>query len=62
VAFTWMDDEDGRFRESRASAILNDAAPPVSDPVGAAMRNYGVTPVVRSEREACVPNRRPDGN
>ena len=51
VAFAWMDTSTVRSPESRAYAILNDADRPVSEQVGAAMRSYGVTPVVWSERE-----------
>ena len=52
VAFAWLDTKEVRSPESRAYAILNDSDQPVSHHVVAAIRNYGLSPVVWSERES----------
>ena len=52
VAFKWIDTREVRPRESRAYALLNDQQGLASTTVVAALRNYEVTPVLWSQREA----------
>ncbi len=51
VAFSWIDTKDVRSPESRAYAILNDTDSPVPANVLGAVRNYGVYPMLWSERD-----------
>ena len=51
IAFAWLDTKAVRSPESRAYAILNDSDQPVSQQVVTAIRSYGVSPVVWSDRE-----------
>ena len=54
VAFLWFDTKDVRPPDSRAFAILNDADESVSDNVFVAMRNYDVSPIAWSQRDAAL--------
>lgn len=51
VSFSWFDSKDVRPPDSKAYAILNDAARPVQAGVLDALRSYDVTPVVWSMRD-----------
>jgi len=52
VAFAWIDTREVRPRDSRAFALINDMEQPASAAVVDALRNYEVTPVAWSNREA----------
>lgn len=51
VAFAWLDTKDVRAPESRIYAVLNDGDHKVSSPPLEALRRYGVTPVLWSQRK-----------
>ena len=51
VAFSWIDTKDVRPADSRAYAILNDSERQVADNVVNAVRSYGISPMLWSERE-----------
>ena len=52
VAFAWIDTREVRPPESKALALINDLEQPVSAAVVDALRNYEVTPMAWSDREA----------
>lgn len=52
VAFSWIDTKDVRSSNSRAYAILNDTESQVPANVLSAVQNYGVNPMLWSERES----------
>lgn len=51
LAFAWVDTKEVRPPDSRAYAILNDSAYPVSSSITEAMKSYDVYPVLWSHRE-----------
>ena len=52
LIFAWMDTREVRPPDSQAYAILNDSDRNVSDSVRDAFRNWEITPVLWSERDA----------
>jgi len=51
MAFAWFDTREIRSSDSKAYALLNDSEQAISAPVGDALRNYDVQPVLWSKRE-----------
>lgn len=55
VAFGWIDTKEVRVQSSEAYAILNDSEHDPSPAVCDALVNYGVKPILWSDRESAVP-------
>lgn len=51
IAFKWIDTKDVRAVESKAYALLNDQENRVASGVVDALRNYGLNPILWSERD-----------
>ncbi|MHB8160840.1 MAG: DUF1829 domain-containing protein [Thermoleophilia bacterium] len=54
LAFAWMDTKEVRPPDSEAFVLLNDSEHAVSSSILDALRNYEVTPILWSAREAVV--------
>jgi len=54
LAFAWIDTREVRPASAAAYAVLNDADHSVSPSVVDALRSYGVSPILWSERAAAV--------
>jgi hypothetical protein len=52
VILAWIDTKEVRPKDSQAYALLNDSEQPVSSAVFDALRNYDVTPIPWSNRDA----------
>ncbi len=50
AAFSWMDTKESRPESSQAFFILNDREHKVPKSVNQALNNYGITPILWSER------------
>jgi hypothetical protein len=51
LVFKWQDTKENRTNNSRLYALLNDSEKPVSITITNAFKNYGLTPVLWSERD-----------
>lgn len=54
LAFAWMDTKEVRPPDSEAFVLLNDSEHSLSSSILDALRNYEVTPILWSAREAIV--------